>query len=350
MTAMEVDGPPLLAARDIEKSFSVKGRSGRRRKERVQAVRGVSFELRAGETLALVGESGCGKSTIARLVVSLLRPDRGEILVNGHNVLESTGADLRRLRQRVQIIFQDPHAALNPRMTVRQLLSEAWTIHPHLRPAPADREDELALLIERVGLHPDHLARYPHEFSGGQRQRIGIARALSARPEAIVCDEPLSALDVSIQAQIIELMRELQRDLGLSYLFISHDLGVVRQIADRVAVMYLGRMVETGESETIFRSAAHPYTRGLIAAVPSIHSKGSARVRMGSELPDPAHPPSGCGFRTRCDRAESRCAEEVPELELLAAGQRCACFVAREDDRHRISPAVPATVCGDDLS
>ncbi len=320
------DDAPLLEVRDLAKHYEPGvGLLRRRTSTVVRAVDGVSFELAAGETLGLVGESGCGKSSLARTVLRLEPASAGQVLFRGHDVLTLDERALRAFRRKVQVIFQDPYASLNPRMTIAQILSEPWEIHPEVV-AAADRPRRIAELLERVGMHPEHARRYPHQFSGGQRQRIGIARALALEPEIVICDEPVSALDVSVQAQVINLLEQLRDDLGLAYLFIAHDLSVVRHLCDRVAVMYLGAIVEYGETEAIFGAPRHPYTRALLSASP-IPRPGVVRdrIRLQGEVPDPADRPSGCRFRTRCWKAAPRCAEAEPALADGERAHRYAC-------------------------
>jgi len=295
----------------------------------VRAVDGLSFTLGRGETLALVGESGCGKSTTARLVLRLIEPTEGTVRFEDQDITEMGGIELRRLRRRMQIVFQDPFASLNPRMTVGQILEEPLVVHG-IGDAAA-RRARVAELLGLVGLAPYHAPRYPHEFSGGQRQRIGIARALAVEPALVVCDEPVSALDVSIQAQVVNLLKDLQGRLGLSYLFIAHDLAVVKHVADRVAVMYLGRIVEIGPKERVFANPRHPYTRVLLSAIPrpDPHRK-LARQVPGGDVPSPADIPPGCRFQTRCAFMIERCRTEDPALHAVEPGHQSACHRAEE--------------------
>jgi oligopeptide/dipeptide ABC transporter ATP-binding protein len=318
-------GEPLVGVRDLVKHFPTRRRL-RRHGGTVRAVDGVSFDLRAGETLALVGESGCGKSTVARCVMRFVKPTAGRITYRGTDVTHYSKRRLRPLRDVVQIVFQDPYASLNPRMSVRDLVAEPLRIRGLDPAVMRTRADEL---LDRVGLDRRLRDRYPHEFSGGQRQRIAIARALALRPRVVVLDEPVSALDVSVQAQVIGLLQDLQAELGLAYLFISHDLSVVHHLADRVAVMYLGRMVEEGACDEVFASPVHPYTRALLSAAPITDPTQRGRRRriiLTGDVPSPADPPSGCRFRTRCWKAADICAHAVPNLiERGTAGHPAAC-------------------------
>jgi peptide/nickel transport system ATP-binding protein len=305
------DTQPILRVKDLVKEFRVRDRG---RALVVHAVSGVSFDLMPGETLAIVGESGCGKSTTGRCVLRLIEPTAGEVWFRGIDLLRLDPRELRRQRRHMQFVFQDAQAALHPRLTVRRLLSEPLEVHDVPKEEIDDRVHELLRLVQ---LRPEHLDRYPHEFSGGQRQRVGIARALAISPQLLVLDEPVSALDVSIQAEIMRLLIDLRERLGLSFVFIAHDLAVVRQIADRVAVMYLGKIVETGLARDVYENPQHPYTQALLSAVPipdPTIEQERRRIVLAGELPSPIDPPSGCRFRTRCWRAAERCAQEEPLL------------------------------------
>jgi oligopeptide transport system ATP-binding protein len=324
----------VLEIRDLVKHFPLtRGVVFKRKIGAVQAVDGVNLQLHRGETLGVVGESGCGKSTLAKLLVGLETPSSGTILLGGRDTAKMSGQQIRKARRDIQLVMQDPYTSLNPRMTVADIVGEPFAIHPEVL-ASRLRRERVRELIKLVGLNPDHINRYPHQFSGGQRQRIGIARALALNPQIILCDEPVSALDVSIQAQVINLLEELQRELGLSYLFIAHDLSVVRHIADRVAVMYLGRVVELGTHEEIYDHPTHPYTQALLSAVPvpdpTLRGKRDEIVLEG-DVPSPANPPSGCRFRTRCWKAEQRCADEDPALVVRPTSPHpSACHFAEE--------------------
>ena len=322
----------ILRVSNLVKHFPVlEGIVLKREVGTVKAVDGVSFDLKRGETLGLVGESGCGKSTTARTILRLEEPTAGDAWFEGRNLFGLSKDETRAMRRKIQVIFQDPYASLNPRMTVGGIIAEGWKIHPGV--VPKDRwRDRASELLELTGLNPDHINRYPHQFSGGQRQRIGIARALALEPTIIIADEPVSALDVSVQAQVVNLLEDLQDELGLSYLFIAHDLSVVRHICDRVAVMYLGKIVEIGNEHEIYEESSHPYTQALLSAVPvpdptSTHSEG--RILLEGDVPSPVDPPSGCRFRTRCWKATEQCATEEPPLkEVSGITHPVACWYA----------------------
>jgi len=318
--------PPLLDVQGLVKHYPPEGFLGG---GTVQAVSGIDLTIEAGQTHGLVGESGCGKSTVARTVMRLEKPTGGRALFEGDDLFTMNRRRMRSVRRDMQIIFQDPFASLNPRMTVRSIIEEPWKIHGGV--GASERSDAGDELLRKVGLSPEHANRYPHQFSGGQRQRIGIARALALNPKLIVCDEPVSALDVSIQAQIVNLLQEIQEERGLSYLFIAHDLAVVRHISDVVSVMYLGKIVETGTRDEIYGSPAHPYTKALLSAVPEpdpIIEASRSRTVLEGDVPSPVDPPSGCRFRTRCAHATEVCATEEPVLSDPGVGHMVACHHA----------------------
>jgi len=311
---------PLLDARGLAKHYTVRGGG------LLRAVDGVDLAVRAGETHALVGESGCGKTMLGRLILRLVEPTAGSIRFRGEDLLALRPGAMRRMRRHLSVIFQDPYGSLDPRMTVAEIVGEPLRIFGE--GTRAERRARVEALLAQVGLTPAHATRHPHEFSGGQRQRIGIARALALEPDLVVCDEPVSALDVSIQAQIINLLQDLQQSHGLTYLFVAHDLSVVRHIADRVSVMYLGRVVEEAPKTALFATPRHPYTRALLAAVPQPKPGTPPPVPLAGEVPSPLNPPSGCRFHTRCPIALARCAEDEPALRPLAPGHRVACHLA----------------------
>mgnify|MGYP001618668193 CR=1 FL=1 len=319
---------PLLQILELKKHFvSRKGMFGD--KATVKAVDGVSFSVQPRECFAVVGESGCGKTTLGRMILALEKPTAGQVLFEGRDLNAVPGAELRRLRRGMQVIFQDPFSSLNPRMTVEATLSEPFAVHGLLR-EPSQRRKRIEQLLDQCGIAKSHLDRYPHEFSGGQRQRIGIARALALNPKLIVADEPVSALDVSIQAQILNLLKDLQKDLGLTYVFISHDFSVVRYLGDRIAVMYLGKIVELADSEMLFNDPQHPYTEALLSAVPipdpSIE-KRRHRILLSGDVPSPLSPPGGCAFNPRCRYAQPACRTDIPPLDAAKPGHWAACPV-----------------------
>jgi oligopeptide/dipeptide ABC transporter ATP-binding protein len=331
-----VKGAPLLELKDLVMHFTVRGEGAVfHGKEKVRAVDGVSLTLREGETLGLVGESGCGKSTTGRLITRLLEPTSGQILYKGRDIAHLKERQLRPYRRELQLIFQDPYSSLNPRHTVGAIIGTPLRVHEIV---PKGRElARVQELLEVVGLNPEHYNRYPHEFSGGQRQRIGIARALAMQPKVIVADEPVSALDVSIQAQVMNLLEDLRKEFGIAFVFIAHDLGVVRHFCDKVAVMYLGRIAESGSRDSVYGAPQHPYTQALLSAVPDLGvvrgTPPKARIRLTGDVPSPINPPSGCRFRTRCWKAEDICATVEPPLEEKAPAQLAACHFAAPPER-----------------
>jgi oligopeptide/dipeptide ABC transporter ATP-binding protein len=339
-------GDPLVQVKDLTKHFPItSGVLFSREVGRVRAVEHVTFDIYPGETMGLVGESGCGKTTTGRLITRLLEPTSGEVWFDGREITGLRGRSLRPLRREIQIMFQDPYSSLNPRKTVGQIIGAPFQIHK----TPGETSKKVRELMARVGLNPEHYNRYPHEFSGGQRQRIGVARALALRPKLIVCDEPVSALDVSIQAQILNLLQSLQDDFGLTYLFISHDLGVVRHLSDRVVVMYLGHVVEIADADALYDDPKHPYTTALLSAVPKGHGQEAVRQRivLRGDVPSPANPPSGCVFHPRCPKARivsgkddevpENCRTEMPPLDKVGRDHLAACWypIERGEELHR---------------
>lgn len=327
MHSLSSSPKPLLEVKGLTKYFPIKGGIFGRQVDQVHAVDGVSFDIAPGETLGMVGESGCGKSTTGRCILRLIEPSSGEVNFNGQAVSAMGSDALREVRRDMQIIFQDPFASLNPRMSVEAIIGEALTIHK-LTPTPESYRARIVELLETVGLNADHMKRFPHEFSGGQRQRIGIARALAVSPKLIVCDEPVSALDVSIQAQVINLLEDLQAKMGLTYLFIAHDLSVVEHISNRVAVMYLGRIVEIAPSRQLYTQPKHPYTEALLSAVPIPDpSAKKKRIVLTGDVPNPVNRPSGCHFHPRCPKATERCRIEEPVLKSVGDKHLAACHL-----------------------
>ena len=319
----------LLQVNNLKVHFPVKHGMFSRVQSSVKAVDDVSFSVEVGETLGLVGESGCGKSTLGRAIMKLQEPTAGSIYLEGEDIAKLSGAELRARRRKFQMIFQDPYNSLNPRMTVGEIIGESLDIHK-LAANAEERMKRIQELLKAVGLDPMHALRYPHEFSGGQRQRIGIARALAVEPKLIVCDEPVSALDVSVQAQIINLLQDLQKERGVAFLFVAHDLAVVEHISQRIMVMYLGKVVEIGPAKGVVHSPRHPYTQALISAIPVIDGETQRkRIVLTGEIPSPINPPSGCPFHPRCPIAEARCKTELPELREIVPGQWAACHLAK---------------------
>ncbi len=326
----DVNGAPLLEVRDLKMHFPItKGIIFQRQVGAIKAVDGISFSMYKGETLGLVGESGCGKSTTGRAILQLYRPTNGKVIFEGVELTETKGEDLRKMRRRMQMIFQDPYASLNPRMTVGSIIGEPLEVHK-IGANKRERQERVQELLRTVGLNPFFVNRYPHEFSGGQRQRIGVARALAVNPAFIICDEPISALDVSIQAQVINLLEDLQNELNLTYLFIAHDLSVVRHISDRIAVMYLGKIVELTDRDELYANPKHPYTQALLSAVPipdPVVEKGRQRIILEGDVPSPANPPKGCNFSTRCPRVMDICKEVDPTFKEYESGHFVACHL-----------------------
>ncbi|NOU99460.1 dipeptide ABC transporter ATP-binding protein [Paenibacillus sp. LMG 31457] len=325
---MRLESPDdrILEVKGLKKHYPIKKGVFSRQVGAVKAVDGVDFHIRRGETLGIVGESGCGKSTMARLVIRLLQATEGSIHFEGRELTNLSSNELRDVRKHIQMIFQDPYASLNPKWTIKRTLLEPMKVNGVMN--KGEREDRLTELLENVGLNSSYMNRYPHEFSGGQRQRIGIARALVLNPKLIIADEPVSALDISIQAQVINLLQDLQEQYSLTYMFISHDLSVVEHISDRVAVMYLGKIVELGDKKTLFDSPKHPYTMALMSAVPQVHESSSReRIILRGDVPSPSAPPSGCSFRTRCVSCMDICQSVSPELKEWKPGQYVACHL-----------------------
>ncbi|MGI8572409.1 MAG: ABC transporter ATP-binding protein [Solirubrobacteraceae bacterium] len=342
MSTTSGNGTPLIQVRELVKHFPItRGIILQRKVGAVKAVDGLSFDVIRGETLGLVGETGCGKSTTARLLVRLLDPTSGQVLLDGEDISERKGDGLKALHREMQMVFQDPYSSLNPRRRVGTIIAEPFVIHGLLKEEGARRK-RVQELMDRVGLNPEHYNRYPHQFSGGQRQRIGVARAIALEPKVLVADEPVSALDVSIQAQVLNLLRELQNEMGLTLIFIAHDLSVVRHMCDRVAVMYLGKIAEIGPSDALYGFPRHPYTGALLSAVPVPDPTGGHQQRqlLTGDVPSPANPPSACRFHTRCPKAQELCAQDEPPLESKGSGTMAAChFPLTEEEAQARLPA-----------
>lgn len=324
------DDKTLLRVEGLKKYFTKSSGIIKRKTDYIKAVDDVSFYINRGETFGLVGESGCGKSTTGRTIIRLYQPTAGKIIYEGKDIAALAEKELGEFRHKMQMIFQDPYASLNGRMTVLDIVGEPLDVQKKLR--GKEREEKILSLLQAVGMNQDHASRYPHEFSGGQRQRIGIARALAAEPEFIICDEPISALDVSIQAQVVNMLEDLQAELGLTYLFIAHDLSMVRHISDRIGVMYLGSIVETAKTDELYDNPAHPYTQALLSSVPVPDpelNKATHRIYLEGDIPTPLNPPSGCKFRTRCRYASKRCAEDAPEMREISPEHFAACHLLK---------------------